>query len=105
MMCPVVVTGLGRRVASRSHLVATLQQPAAIAPLAGRVRLRNGQQHHQHRYQHQQRRHASDHARRPKTALFFPGAACPPWPILPPLPAMSRPPVLIRLEILSVPRY
>ncbi|KAK7711623.1 [acyl-carrier-protein] S-malonyltransferase [Diaporthe eres] len=33
-----------------------------------RVRLRNGHQH-----QYQQRRHASDHARRPKTALFFPG--------------------------------
>lgn len=96
MMSPVVVTGLGRRVASRSHLVATLKQPAAIAPLASRVRLRSGQQHHQHRYQHQQRRHASDHARRPKTALFFPGAGRPslantPSPLLPPLPAMSHP--------------
>lgn len=70
-MTSAVVSGLGRRVASRSHFVATSQQPA----IASRVRLRNGQQQQQHhQHQLQQRRHASDHARRPKTALFFPGA-------------------------------
>lgn len=75
MMSAVVRSGLGRRAASGSHIVATLQQPA-VAPVASRVRLRNG-----HEHQHQQRRHASDHARRPKTALFFPGARRPRPPV------------------------
>lgn len=71
-MTGALVTGLGRRGASSSaHLLvprhATLQQ-TVITPIASRVRLRNG---------HQQRRHASGHARRPKTALFFPGAGRP----------------------------
>lgn len=99
MMSAVVRSGLGRRAASASHIVATLQQPA-VAPVASRVRSRNGHEHQQRQPQpqHQQRRHASDHARRPKTALFFPGARRPPPPSLsllcPLLAAMPRPSVV-----------
>lgn len=80
-MTSAVVTGLGRRGASSlPHLLvprhATLRQ-TVITPIASRVRLRNGHQLHQHQHHLQQRRHASDHARRPKTALFFPGAGGP----------------------------
>lgn len=80
-MTSAVVTGLGRRGASSLPQLlvprhATLQQ-TVITPIASRVRLRNGHQHLHHQHQHQQRRHASDHARRPKTALFFPGAGHP----------------------------
>lgn len=77
-MTSAVVTGLGRRGASSLPQLlvpwhATLQQ-TVITPIAGRVRLRKGHQQLQLQLQRQQRRHASDHARRPKTALFFPGA-------------------------------